>query len=132
MDRFTGLGPEWFWEDELTVPGPPETWVSANAQAVAEKRREMGWTHEKLAEHFGKSPPTIRAALKLAVQRDPSLATPRKMAQPRWTETHYADVAALRQSGMTVAELSQHFGKSDCWIRAALRLAREKEAEGRK
>jgi hypothetical protein len=71
-DRFAVLGPEWFWEDEFTLPGRREGWASTNAPAVARKRRETGWTHARLAAHFGKSLPTIRAALKRAAEKDPS------------------------------------------------------------
>jgi lambda repressor-like predicted transcriptional regulator len=125
--RFAGLGPEWFREDEFSIPGPPESWATANALAVARKRREMGWTHAQLAEHFGKSVPTIRAALKLAVEKDPSVASvPRKMPRARWEDSHYEEVAALHRSGMSVRDLSRRFGKSEPLIRAALRLAGEK------
>jgi hypothetical protein len=128
VDRFAGLGGDWFWTDEFWIPGRAESWASANALAVAHKRVESSWTHEQLAKHFGKTPQTIRAALKLAAKKDPSLpSTPRKMPRARWEDSHYVEVAAAHRSGMSIRELCCQFHKSEPLIRAALRLADEKD-----
>lgn len=69
VDRFAGLGPEWFWEDVLQRP-PKTSWSEEHAAGVAAKKLEMGWPLAKLAEHFGRSIPTIRRALRLAREQD--------------------------------------------------------------
>jgi hypothetical protein len=65
VQRFAGLGPEWFWEDRFQMPGRT-CWSDEHAQEVSRLQRETGWTRSKLAEHFGKSIPTIRLSLKKA------------------------------------------------------------------
>lgn len=122
-NRFAGLGPEWFWVDEFQIPDPPECWASANALAVAMKRREE-LTHEDLALHFGKSVPTIRKALRFAVEKDPAFsALPRKMPRTRWEDEHFAAVWKKLAEGLSVPQMSQHFEVSEPLIRAAMRLA---------
>jgi hypothetical protein len=69
VERFAGLGPEWFWVDTFQVP-PKLCWSEAHAAAVAAKKQEKCWSVAKLAEHFGKSIPTIRRALGLAAEQD--------------------------------------------------------------
>jgi hypothetical protein len=65
VHRFAGLDPSWFWDDELHIP-PRTCWAKANAAAVAAKKAETAWSVAKLATFFGKSGPTIRAALRYA------------------------------------------------------------------
>jgi hypothetical protein len=72
VDRFAGLGPEWFWEDDFRIP-PRVGWSEKHAKEVAQ-RRASGLTMEELARHFAKSVPTIRQALRHAKAKDPSLA----------------------------------------------------------
>jgi hypothetical protein len=69
LERFAGLGPEWFWEDTFQVPRKT-CWSEEHAAEVAAKKQETGWSLAKLAEHFGKSIPTIRRALRLAQEQD--------------------------------------------------------------
>lgn len=126
-DRFADHGPDWFWEDELSIPDAPDSWAAANAQDVANKRRETSWTLVQLAQHFGVHEQTIRKALKLALEKDPSLAAmPTKMPRARWEDSYYSEVAELRRSGKSIRELCSHFGKSPPLIRAALKLAEGK------
>jgi non-ribosomal peptide synthetase component F len=67
--RFAGLDAHWFWEDPLETP-KPSFWSADNAAEVARVRRENpGWTVERLCRHFGKTPPTIRKALKIAAEQ---------------------------------------------------------------
>jgi hypothetical protein len=68
VHRFAGLGPEWFWEDDFQIPGY-SSWARQNAAAVIAKLQGTGWSKAKLAEHFGKSVPTIREALRMAQER---------------------------------------------------------------
>jgi hypothetical protein len=65
VQRFAGLGPEWFWEDRFQMPAR-SCWSDEHAEEVARLRRETGWPLSKLAEHFDKSIPTIRRALSKA------------------------------------------------------------------
>ena len=84
---------------------------------------------EKVAAHFGKTVPTIRAALKYACADGSFQELPAKMPRARWHVDHAAEVAALKAQGMTTAELAQHFQKSDTTIRAALKSAKEQTDE---
>jgi hypothetical protein len=63
VHRFAGLGPEWFWEDTIQIPRRT-CWSEEHAAEVAARKQETGWSLAKLADHFGKSIPTIRLALK--------------------------------------------------------------------
>lgn len=125
VNRFAGLGPEYFWDDEFVIP-EKTFWAKENAAAVAAKRAE-GLTHEKLAEHFQVSTPTIRHALKLAAQADTSMAKlPRKMPRTRWPDQHYAEVAGLRREGKSTKHIAEMFKLSERWIAEALKLAESK------
>ena len=76
--RFSDLGPEWFWEDTLEVPKP--TYWAAEYAAEVVRLRADGMTIEKLAAHFGKTPPTIRKALRIGAKARPEQQLPRKIA----------------------------------------------------
>jgi DNA invertase Pin-like site-specific DNA recombinase len=122
--RFAGLEDRWFWQDGLEAP-QVSGWAEKNAAEVA-GLRATGMTVEKLATHFGKTPPTIRKALKLAAAADPSLQKlPRKMPRGRWAVDHAAEVLKLKQEGMSTLAIAKCLGKSDTTIRAALRNAQE-------
>jgi uncharacterized protein (DUF433 family) len=122
VERFTGLGAEWFWEDEFRIP-EANFWSKENAAAVAELRAQ-GWTHERLASHFEVTVPTIRKALRIAAATDASLAAvPRKMPRGRWAEQHAEEVAGKRKEGLTMKQLARHFGKSEPILRQAIRHA---------
>lgn len=116
------LPEKWVEESIFRVP-EPACWARDNASLVAFKRKE-GLTEEKLAEHFGKSIPTIRKALKIARREDSSLvALPRKMARTSWAREYATQVAAERAAGQTVQQLAVKHCKSDTTIRAALKFA---------
>jgi hypothetical protein len=70
VDRFAGVGPEWFWEDTFQLPRKT-CWSQEHAAAVAAKQQEAGWPPAKLATYFGKIIPTIRRALRLAAEQKP-------------------------------------------------------------
>ena len=69
VDRFAGLGPEWFWEDTFQMP-PKSCWSEKHAQEVAAKKQQTHWSITKLAEYFVRSVPTIRRALSLAQEQN--------------------------------------------------------------
>jgi lambda repressor-like predicted transcriptional regulator len=127
--RFAGLDDRWFWSDSFEIP-QSQSWAAANAAKVAELRI-AGWTVERLASHFGKTPPTIRHALRLAAEAMPVLQElPRKMPRPCWAKVNAAEVAAMKDKGMSTAQLANHFGMSDTTIRAALKHAEAFPADG--
>jgi uncharacterized protein (DUF433 family) len=119
VNRFAGLGPEWFWEDTFCIPAR-KSWAEKHAMDVAD-RRATGQTMEVLAAHFRKTIPTIRSALRYAAMRDESVKElPKKMPRSRWADENASAVAKLKGEGMTTVETAKHFGKSETTIRAAL------------
>ncbi len=71
--------------DWVTAPviEPRQPWSARHAAEVAQQRA-TGLTHEQLAAHFGVSVPTIRMALRHAVQgQEASPALPRKISRRR-------------------------------------------------
>ncbi len=125
VNRFAGLGAEWFWEDEFRIP-EPTYWSKENAAAVARARAE-GRTHEQLADQFGVTVPTIRKALQIAEKSDAGVnQLPRKMPRARWQDSHADEVWRLKQEGRSVKELAAHFKVSEPLIRAALRIVADR------
>jgi uncharacterized protein (DUF433 family) len=123
-NRFAGLPEEWFFHDEFRIP-EPTFWSREHAAEVAEKRAE-GMTHEELAAFFAVSIPTIRKALKLALESDGSLGQlPRKMPRDRWHEIHATEVKQLKDQGWSTDQIAEHFHKSDTTIRSALKFAKD-------
>jgi DNA invertase Pin-like site-specific DNA recombinase/DNA-binding CsgD family transcriptional regulator len=125
--RFAGLPAPFFWEETFLIDKVP-SWAEANAAEVSRLRVE-GVTMAELAARFGRTVPTIRAALRHARRQDPSLAArlPAKLPRRRWEEDHAAEVARLRAEGRSLKELSRHFRKSEPTIRKALRFEEEGE-----
>jgi DNA invertase Pin-like site-specific DNA recombinase len=121
-ERFAGLPEPLRWE-EVFVLTAKLSWAEAHAEDVARGRAE-GLTIVALAQHFGKTPPTIRQALRHAQAMDPSLrGLPARMPRRRWEQDHAAEVAQLRAEGKTLSELMTQFGRSEPTIRKALRFA---------
>jgi hypothetical protein len=122
VDRFADLGPEWFWVDEFRLP-EKTCWTQKYAEEVA-ALRATGWTIARLVAHFGKTIPTIRAALRLAKKANPSLELlPRKMPRRRWADDHFAEVLELKEKGLSVPAIARHFSKSEPTIRKAIQSA---------
>jgi hypothetical protein len=125
-NRFTGLGPEWFTEDVYQVPRRL-SWAEENARAVAEYRLQNQATMEATSQHFGKTVPTIRQALRYAellgiaaLGKEVSLAT-----RPNWSKENAAAVAAyFSENGFGMKAAVAHFKKSEPTIRKALDFAR--------
>ena len=106
------------------------SWAEAHALEVAELRA-TGLTIARLAEHFDKTPPTIRSAMQHAVKMDESVARlPRKMPRANWAKDHAAEVAKLKTEGMSTVQIAERFNKSDTTIREALKYAREVPGAG--
>lgn len=129
VHRFASLGEDWFWHDEFMIP-EATYWSKENALTVAKLKVEGDhMTNDRLAEHFGVTIPTIRKALRHAVEQDPSLAPLLgKIARTRWEDSHYREVFEFKtKKGMSVPQLSAHFGKSEPTIRKAVELAQKEE-----
>lgn len=118
-ERFSGLSSELMWDEPLFIT-PTIFWAEKHAIPVGERRLD-GLTHEKLADEFGVSVPTIRKALKYAAAKDARFqGTPRKMARPRWHEVYALEVAAKKADGLGTNELVELFNMTDTTIRKAL------------
>lgn len=70
VDRFAGLGDEWFWTDEFTIP-VSSSWASENAETVFRRRKESQLPYSKLAKEFGVTSPTIGAAIRIYLAAHP-------------------------------------------------------------
>lgn len=128
VNRFAGLDDDWFWEDEYHVP-ESTFWSKENALEVARMKIEGDhMTNDRLAEFFGISLPTVRNALRHAVEQDPSLKPLLgKIARTRWEDLHYHEVYAEKTtSGTSMKGLCDRFEKSEPTIRKALELAAKK------
>jgi uncharacterized protein (DUF433 family) len=126
-DRFAGIADAFFWTEPLLIERE-KCWAETHAAEVAAARATR-MTHEKLAEVFEVTTPTIRSALRYAKKN--GLVTdplPRKMPRARWQDLHYREVAELRQQGLSIQELCQKFLRSEPLIRAALKLAAKADA----
>ena len=126
-ERFAGLHDAFIWKEPLVIE-KTLSWAKANAEEVV-RMRVQGLTIEKLAEHFGKTPPTIRSALGKGLKAQPERKLPRKMPCSRWHEDHAEEVMKLKREGMGTNQLVKRFGKSDTTIRAALKHAEDKADE---
>lgn len=127
-NRFVGLDGKWFEECTFEVP-KLLSWAEEHAPEVGKLRKE-GRTVEQLAQHFGKSVPTIRQALKVAKSTDPELrAMPEKMPRARWHELHAQEVADVKaKEDLGTKDLVSRFGVSDTTIRKALAHAEKLKA----
>lgn len=119
-ERFVGLPDEFFWIETVALHCKLP-WAQEHAAEVA-RLRMQNWTISKLADYFGKTPPTIRSALSYASKMEEFAdKLPAKLHPPRWHEVHAADVAAKKAEGMTTMQLAKYFDKSDTTIRKALK-----------
>ena len=128
--RFKGLAPEWFCEDEFQIPRKM-CWAESNAIEVARYRLDHQVTIEKTAKKFGKSPPTIKKAIKFAkaLGVDATGTAIRLPRKPNWAVENAAAVAAYVQGNCaTMKVAAAYFGKSEPTISKALRAARTAQA----
>lgn len=128
VSRFGGLGPEWFTEDIFHVP-PQQSWAQEHAREVAEYRLTEHATMQETADYFDKSPPTIRAALKYALQQLDIDALGKKISAPTrayWPRDNADAVAKFfSRPGATMKAAVIHFEKSQTWISKARKISRE-------
>jgi DNA invertase Pin-like site-specific DNA recombinase len=119
-----GAGTLLSWAEPGSI-GAKQAWSEEHATEVARLRR-AGKTHEELAAYFEVSIPTIRKSLRIASQLDGATTVgSRRIPRRRWPDQNFAEVAWLRQQGMSVQQLCQHFQRSEPLIRAALELAQQ-------
>lgn len=127
QSRFEGFGPEWFWEDTLSVPENP-SWTELYAVEVARWRLANPCTLDALCERYGKSKRTIYAALNLAKSLGvDATEIDGRTLQGNWARDHAEEVLAFMQEhGLNIKRAALHFSKSTPWIREALKYAQEK------
>lgn len=131
-DRFAGLGPEWFTEDHFDVP-VTLSWAESNALAVAEFRLSSHASMDVTAKHFGKTVPTIRAALKYAKEKygiDAFGKAISRLNLPNWSRSNaQAVVEFMKQPGVTMKTAVRHFERTEPTIRKALEFAKTAAAQ---
>lgn len=71
VDRFAGLGDQWFWIDRWMIPRA-KSWAAENAAAVFRRRQEALLSYDRLAAEFGVTAPTIGAAVRHYLQEHPA------------------------------------------------------------
>jgi DNA invertase Pin-like site-specific DNA recombinase/DNA-binding CsgD family transcriptional regulator len=121
-ERLAGLPQEFLWTESLVIE-EKQSWAQEHAEEVA-RLRSSGMTMERLAEHFGKTVPTIRKALRLAAESNEAFRSlPRKLPRACWAKDHAAEVARLKAEGLSVPQIARRVGKSEPTIRAALEHA---------
>jgi len=120
-NRFAGLGPQWFTDHTFQIPARL-CWAEEYAEEVALYRINNRATVEKTAEHFGKSIPTIRSAIRHAGElggqaSDEIMKLPRR---PNWAEQNAAAVVEyFKRTKATLKQAVEYFGKSEPTIRKA-------------
>jgi len=117
--RFAGLGEQWFWLDVFQIPGKTTSWAEENAESVKSRYDELAAVSGKkpslkvLAAEFGKSRPTISAALKIAEHGGPI-----RDARCKEPDSPHVDAKALadefarleREEGIQRAAIAKRFG----------------------
>ncbi|MBA4107552.1 MAG: hypothetical protein C0485_17585 [Pirellula sp.] len=115
--RFAGLGDEWFWIDELRIP-VKTSWAVDNADVVQRRYNEIKQQTGKepslnvLVSEFGKSRPTITAALKVAENGGP-IRDPRRKDPGSPTVDAKAlaeEFARLEREGLQRAVIAKRHG----------------------
>lgn len=131
-DRFAGLGPEWFTEDQFEVP-VITCWAETHAIAVAEYRLSTNASMDVTAAHFGKTTPTIRSALQHAVEKHGIDAIGRSVSRPtlrNWSRANAQVVADfMKRPGVTMKIAAAHFERSEPTIRKAILFAQSQASE---
>lgn len=129
LDRFAGLGDEWFWIEDLTVPARSLSWPEANAERVFLRRQQSRLPYSALALEFEVSPPTIGAAIRYYLATHPGardeVVLPRGgKRRPKFNLAAFADECrALYEAGWPKEKLADKYGCSPPTIAKALDLA---------
>jgi DNA invertase Pin-like site-specific DNA recombinase len=75
LERFAGLGPGWFWEDEFRPP-PKLSWPARHAQEVARVKAETQLSNRALAKKLGVCKYSIDRALAIARRKPDADSAP--------------------------------------------------------
>jgi hypothetical protein len=128
LNRYEGLGPEWFTDDAFQIPDN-RPWFQAHAKEVAEYRLEHRSTIEELREEFKKCRPTIYKALRFAKDEcgidamgiDISISK-----RKNWSRENAQQVIDFfSQPGASMKAAEKYFGKSQPTISKAKKFAEE-------
>lgn len=131
VDRFAGLGDEWFWLDEFKMP-ESSSWASEHAEAVFGRRKAERLSFAKLAVEFGVTPPTIGAAVRCYLEahpdeRDIELQCGGKR-KPKFDLSTFADEARqLWIDGESKEKLALRYGCSAPTVGKAIAFAYERD-----
>jgi len=131
VDRFAGLGDEFFWVDEFLIP-EALSWASENAEAVFRRRQATRASYAKLAVEFEVTPPTIGAAIRCFLAAHPEerdIELPRGgKRKPKFDLSTFADEARqLWIDGESKEKLAERFGCSAPTVGKAIAFAYERE-----
>ena len=131
--RFAGLGDQWFWIDEFTIP-EASFWAADNADTVFRRRQETHWPYAKLAVEFGVTPPTIGAAIRQYLKSHPGerdeVQLKRGGKRPKKFDLSlFADEARRlwRDEGWSKEKLAKKYGCSTPTIDKAIAFAYAQE-----
>lgn len=131
VDRFAGLGDEWFWIDEFAIP-ESSSWASQNAEAVFRRRQAERLPYSELATEFGVTSPTIGAAIRLYLAAHPDesdIHLPRGgKRKPKFDLAPFADEARqLWIDGDSLEKLAKRYDCSAPTVKKAIAFAYERE-----
>lgn len=131
VDRFAGLGDEWFWIDEFAIP-ESSSWASQNAEAVFRRRQAERLPYSQLATEFGVTSPTIGAAIRLYLAAHPDeseIHLPRGgKRKPKFDLAQFADEARqLWIDGDSLEKLAKRYDCSAPTVKKAIAFAYERE-----
>lgn len=131
-ERFAGLGDDWFWTDEFSIP-ESKSWAAENAAAVFRRRQETRSSFHKLAEEFKVTSPTVRAAISHYLQQHPDerdeVHLQRGGRRPsKFDLTQFAGEARrLWTEGWSKEKLAKKYGCSAPTVTKAISLAHSQE-----
>lgn len=131
-ERFAGLGDEWFWTDEFSIP-ESSSWAAENAAAVFRRRQETRLSFRKLAEEFKVTSPTVRAAISHYLRQHPDerdeVHLQRGGKRPcKFDLTQFANEARrLWKEGWSKEKLAKKYGCSAPTVSKAIALTYSQE-----
>ncbi|WP_339735848.1 hypothetical protein [uncultured Gimesia sp.] len=124
-NRFEGLDDRWFEEIEFQVP-TETSWYQIHASDVFHRRQEAELPYAKLADEFGVTPPTARAAIEYYLDTHPEAKDNVKLQcggkrPPKFDLSKIGPEARpLWESGWSKLKLAGEFGCSPPTIDKAL------------
>jgi transposase len=127
-ERFAGVGAQWFQMATFVVPPKPLSWAEQHAEAVFHRRQEGKLSFGQLAKEFGKSKPTMMAAVQRYLDTHPEACDEVRLSaggkKPRTDVRPFAQEALrMCEEGMSKEKVAQHFGVSYHVIQRALECA---------